>query len=130
MLGALPVQAQETGFTRLHERWLQGGLIGADNDVAAARRVTITEHEQGYSVHIANQFGFTCQLTANASGNPELLSDCVSNSSPEWRIFADVKLRCRPNKAEYLCTGPVRLGTAEFPPDKPNWTMRIASLHR
>ncbi len=127
LLSVGSAQAQNAGFAKLHERWVGGGLIGADNEVAAARQVTITEHASGYSIYIANQFGFTCTLTASSSGNPKELSDCVSKSNPDWRVFAPVELLCRPNGAEYLCEGPIHLGTVDFPPDAPNWTMRIAA---
>ncbi len=85
--------------------WMQGGLYGSDNDVAALKRVTITGSNGDYRVHISNQFAFTCRIYFDANGEPARLSDCTSGD-PGWYAEPETfPLNCSSPGGERVCSG-------------------------
>lgn len=86
--------------------WLTAKLYGSDNYVAALRKVTITRAAKGgYKLNIANQFNFTCDLVANAAGDPAAVSNCVSGDPSTYADRNLIPLKCRTVKAERICQG-------------------------
>ena len=96
--------------------WVAGPLFGADNEVAAARRVTIRATGGTYQVHVQNQFGFTCALDFDPAGNPRRVSNCTSAPS-QWKMDErEVLLRCDRSRSagEMVCSGKYTLRNGDY----------------
>ena len=64
------------------DKWLYMSLYGNDNDAASLRKVTIKDNGGTYTINIANQFNFECNLDFSKNGDPATLSDCKSKDKP------------------------------------------------
>lgn len=94
--------------------WVHGPLRGRDNGMAHLRAVTITEHDGGYEVTIANQFRFHCGLTFDANGLPATLHACHSGE-PHWGASpTNIALTCEERPADELCHGRYTLLSTHF----------------
>jgi hypothetical protein len=99
---------------RIHE-WLSSRrLRGHDNAVAAFRSVHVRRWGDAFTIDIANQFGFHCQLEFDERGSPAALRDCRSRAYAEWIARPDrIALTCTTRERDELCEGAYQLGTTD-----------------
>ena len=103
---AIPLGTASAAPGELSAGWLTAKLYGSDNYVAALRKVTITRPGPGaYKVNIANQFNFTCDLVADAKGDPGEVRNCVSGDPSTYADRDVIALKCRTTKSERVCQG-------------------------
>lgn len=101
--------------------WLDGPLLGRDNDVANMRTASITRHDpietDSYDAFIKNQFGFTCTLEWGRDGSPAKLSSCKAADPVTWQATpAQLPVHCKIDKAakRERCTAAFHLMTGTF----------------
>ena len=97
--------------------WIAGPLTGRDNGVARMRAANISRNDDPgtYSLHVNNQFGFTCELAWSGDGTPAKASHCVAGEAG-WRAEpAEISLRCSFDKKHKVdhCEGAFHLLTQD-----------------
>ena len=101
------------GAAATRERWLRGPLRGHDNNMAAMRSVRIEARQGGYTVHVANQFGFRCGLELGDDGRPARMTRCRGEDG--WNASPSViELECEIRARDEVCAGDYMLGTDSY----------------
>jgi hypothetical protein len=99
------VSESTAGPAERQQWWIAGPLSGNDNSAAAMKGARISG-QNPYTIHIDNQFGFTCSLDFDDSGRPARLYGCSGSDGWRWGR-ASIALRCAVNaQTKYeVCSG-------------------------